>query len=94
MSQRAFIDLFPQPPSALLRALGGLLQGSCPPRAYGQHMLDMRAYTSHAAPVSRHNSQESAAVRRVPTPQEWGNVPELVTDECLKLDRRPLRMSL
>ena len=61
---------------------------------YRQHMPHMRAYTSHSTPVSRHMSQISAAVRRAPTPQEWGNEPELVTDECLKPDRPQSRMSL
>ena len=61
---------------------------------YGQHMPGIRVYTSHSTPVSRHMSQKSAAVRRAPTPQEWGNEPELVTDECLTPDRPQSRMSL
>jgi len=61
---------------------------------YGQHTPVIGVYTSHSTSVSRHMSQISAAVRRAPTPQEWGNEPELVTDECLTPDRPQSRMSL
>ncbi len=49
--------------------------------------------SSQLVSVGRQKTLESATVRRGPTPQEWGNKPEQVAGECLKLDPRLLRVS-